>query len=134
MLFQCEPGSREGFVRFRSRATNTFLFFLGIRPPLTWVAWDRDVMGGDWEDVKLVWLAMGGVEGGEAEEDRARVAFRSRTKGFVSWNGLRFTHTRNKESATVFLLQRMAAVHKGGGGGGGRCHGGVGGGGGGGGS
>ena len=37
MLFQCENGRHKGHVRIRSRATNTFLFFLGIKHPLTWV-------------------------------------------------------------------------------------------------
>lgn len=37
MLFQCEKGRHKGCVRIRSRATNTFLYFLGIKQPLTWV-------------------------------------------------------------------------------------------------
>lgn len=37
MLFQAESGRHRGHVRIRSRATNTFLFFLGIKQPLTWV-------------------------------------------------------------------------------------------------
>ncbi|CBN75185.1 expressed unknown protein [Ectocarpus siliculosus] len=37
MLFQAENGRHRGHVRIRSRATNTFLFFLGIKQPLTWV-------------------------------------------------------------------------------------------------
>ncbi|CAN0108436.1 unnamed protein product, partial [Hapterophycus canaliculatus] len=37
MLFQAETGRLRGHVRIRSRATNTFLFFLGIKQPLTWV-------------------------------------------------------------------------------------------------
>lgn len=37
MLFQCENGRHKSHVRIRSRATNTFLFFLGIKHPLTWV-------------------------------------------------------------------------------------------------
>lgn len=36
MLFQCESGRHKDHVRIRSRATNTFLFFLGIKQPLTW--------------------------------------------------------------------------------------------------
>ena len=37
MLFQCESGRHRGNIRIRSRATNTFLFFLGVKQPLTWV-------------------------------------------------------------------------------------------------
>lgn len=37
MLFQAENGRHRGHIRIRSRATNTFLFFLGIKQPLTWV-------------------------------------------------------------------------------------------------
>lgn len=36
MLFQCESGQHKDHVRIRSRATNTFLYFLGVKHPLTW--------------------------------------------------------------------------------------------------
>ncbi|CAM9265632.1 unnamed protein product [Choristocarpus tenellus] len=110
MLFQCEPGTGEDYVRLRSRATNTFLYFLGVRPPLTLVAWDRDVMGGDWEDLKLVWLGKKSSGGEAAGDEKGRVAIRSRMKGFWCWNGTRFTHSRSRESATVFMIQRMSGA------------------------
>ncbi|CAM9774062.1 unnamed protein product [Ectocarpus sp. 6 AP-2014] len=110
MLFQAENGRHRGHVRIRSRATNTFLFFLGIKQPLTWVAWDRDVVGGEWEDLKLEWVGKPqGPDGVLVGDERGRVVIRSRPmKGYVSWNGSRFTHVPGREGATVFMLQRMA--------------------------
>ncbi|CAM9155204.1 unnamed protein product [Ectocarpus fasciculatus] len=110
MLFQAENGRHRGHVRIRSRATNTFLFFLGIKQPLTWVAWDRDVVGGEWEDLKLEWVGKPqGPDGVLVGDERGRVVIRSRPmRGYVSWNGSRFTHVPGREGATVFMLQRMA--------------------------
>ncbi|CAN0499636.1 unnamed protein product, partial [Ectocarpus sp. 12 AP-2014] len=110
MLFQAENGRHRGHIRIRSRATNTFLFFLGIKQPLTWVAWDRDVVGGEWEDLKLEWVGKPqGPDGVLVGDERGRVVIRSRPmKAYVSWNGSRFTHVPGREGATVFMLQRMA--------------------------
>eukprot|EP00752_Nemacystus_decipiens_P007614 g6804.t2 len=117
MLFQCESGRHRGNIRIRSRATNTFLFFLGVKQPLTWVAWDRDVVGGDWEDLKLEWVGKPrGPDGVLVGDERGRVVIRSRRiNGYVSWNGSRFTHVPGREGATVFMLQRMASSSGGGG-------------------
>ena len=41
MLFQCEKGKHTDHVRIRSKATNTLLFFRGIKQPLTWVVRKR---------------------------------------------------------------------------------------------
>eukprot|EP00903_Cladosiphon_okamuranus_P006039 g5957.t1 len=121
MLFQCESGRHHGNIRIRSRATNTFLFFLGVKQPLTWVAWDRDVVGGDWEDLELEWVGKPqGPDGVLVGDERGRVVIRSRRiNGYVSWNGSRFTHVPGREGATVFMLQRMAPSSSSSGGGGG---------------
>ncbi|CAM9952419.1 unnamed protein product [Laminaria digitata] len=110
MLFQCENGRHKGHVRIRSRATNTFLFFLGIKHPLTWVAWDRDVVGGDWEDLRLEWVGTpAGPDGVLVGDERGRVIAHCRSlNAYVSWNGTGFTHVQAKEGATVFMLQRMS--------------------------
>lgn len=83
-------------------------------------AWDRDVVGGDWEDLKLEWVGKPqGPDGVLVGDERGRVVIRSRRiNGYVSWNGSRFTHVPGREGATVFMLQRMASSSGGGGGGG----------------
>ncbi|CAM9238970.1 unnamed protein product [Ascophyllum nodosum] len=110
MLFKCEKGKHTDHVRIRSKATNTFVFFLGIKQPLTWVAWDRDVAGGEWEDLKLEWVGSpSGLDGSLHGDERGRVIILSRPlNAYVSWNGSRFTHVSNREGATVFMFQRVA--------------------------
>lgn len=74
------------------------------------VAWDRDVVGGDWEDVKLEWVGKPtGPDGVLMGDERGRVIIRSRPmNGYVSWNGSRFSHVPSREGAAVFTFQRMA--------------------------
>jgi hypothetical protein len=98
MLFQCEPGRHPGHVHIRSRGTNTILFMLWRSGTL--VAWDREVMGGDWEDFEILWLQ-------HAEEvGRCIVRYRP-NKGFLQWTGTRFIHTKNRDSATRLMFQSL---------------------------
>lgn len=97
MLFSCEPGKATGHVRLRARASSTLLFMLGVKRPMTLVAWDREVLGGDLEDFKLVWLSHLDGEG--------RVLLRSRmADGYLQWTGQKFVHAAARDSATRFLL------------------------------
>lgn len=74
------------------------------------VAWDRDVVGGAWEDLKLEWVGTpSGPDGMLMGDERGRVVIRSRPmNAYVSWNGSRFTHVSAREGAAVFMLQRTA--------------------------
>ncbi|KAG5178024.1 hypothetical protein JKP88DRAFT_264847 [Tribonema minus] len=100
LVFQCEPGRAAGHVRIRSRGSNTYLFMLGLRRPLTLVAWDREVAGGDWEDMRIVWLPRA--------EDEGRVLIRCKTAGgYLQWTGTKFVHTPVKDSASRFMLQSL---------------------------
>ena len=73
-------------------------------------AWDRDVAGGEWEDLKLEWVGSpSGLDGSLHGDERGRVIILSRPlNAYVSWNGSRFTHVSNREGATVFMFQRVA--------------------------
>lgn len=68
------------------------------------------MVGGEWEDLKLEWVGKPqGPDGVLVGDERGRVVIRSRPmRGYVSWNGSRFTHVPGREGATVFMLQRMA--------------------------
>ncbi|KAG5190909.1 hypothetical protein JKP88DRAFT_266699 [Tribonema minus] len=96
MLFQCEPGRASGHVWLRSRGTNTLLFMLGLRKPRTLVAWDREVPGGDWEDMRIEWCP---------EHNGHVVISCKRAGGYLQWTGDRFGHVDERDCASRFMLQ-----------------------------
>jgi hypothetical protein len=62
------------------------------------------VMGGDWEDFKIVWLTR--------PEEAGRALLKSRmAKGYLQWTGQRFIHVTARDSANRFMFQRLRRVN-----------------------